>query len=283
MTKSNEPASPSRRHMLLTSSSSISGLLTAAAFGGFSTKAFTAGLLTPTMTEGPFCLDNVANKLLRTDVRTGSISGVTAVGLPLLLTITVSKLDGNGAIAPLRGVYVDIWHCDAYGHYSGEINDGTADLRKEDYLRGYQITDARGVVKFTTIYPGWYPGRTTHIHTRLRTYSGNSVVYDQATQFYFDEILTRKIYSSTAPYISHGLKDTDNASDMIYNGSSDQSDIDHIESNAGSHLMLHLSNNAGSVNASINLVITPSSGIAGLNCPMTGSDTPLKFPGYKPR
>ena len=56
---------------------------------------------------------------------------------------------------------MDIWHADAAGVYSDESVEGTEGLT---YLRGYQVTDANGLVIFKTMFPGWYSGRTVHIH-----------------------------------------------------------------------------------------------------------------------
>ena len=66
------------------------------------------------------------------------------------------------------GAQVDIWHCDALGLYSG-VSDPNADTREQDFLRGFQRTDANGAVQFQTIYPGWYSGRAVHIHFTIRT------------------------------------------------------------------------------------------------------------------
>jgi len=257
----------SRRDMLLMTTKGAAGLLAAVAMGGLSRSAMAAYTLTPTLTEGPFCLDSVANNLLRSDIRTSSVTGTIALGYPMVLTITVSQLAGNGKITPLQGAYVDIWHADTDGNYSGESNFGAADLTAEDYLRGYQITNARGAVKFITIYPGWYSSRTTHIHVRIRTYSGTAAVYDQATQLFFDESMTETIYTSVSPYTDRGLKDTANAADDIFLGASGQSATDGISSDAGDHLMLKLANNGSYVTANINLVIATSEGVASLSCP----------------
>src|SRR5439155_14057363 len=96
-------------------------------------------------------------------------------GLPLYLTVSCSVL-ANGIASPLAGAQIDIWHCNGAGAYSDEAagmgNPNTVGLK---YLRGYQTTAARGIVQFTTIYPGWYTSRTAHIHARVRTYSGTTV------------------------------------------------------------------------------------------------------------
>src|SRR3954447_211313 len=135
-------------------------------------------LATPTVTEGPYWVDE---KLFRSDIRTDPSTGVARTGIPLALTIKVQNLSSSGC-APLSGAYVDIWHCDAKGIYSDESSynpgggTGTVVTTGQKFLRGYQITDDNGRVQFTTIYPGWYSGRTIHIHIRVRTYSGTTVL-----------------------------------------------------------------------------------------------------------
>jgi uncharacterized protein (TIGR03437 family) len=86
----------------------------------------------------------------------------------------------------------------------------------QKFLRGYQITDSNGQVQFTTIYPGWYSGRTIHIHVRVRTYSGATVLGNFMSQIFFDDainnaVMAQSAYSRTTP------RDTTNPTDMIYN------------------------------------------------------------------
>ena len=79
-----------------------------------------------------------------------------------------------GSCAPIAGAMVDIWHTDGYGRYSGFRGQGSdgADTTGETFLRGTQVTDGDGLVEFETIYPGWYPGRTAHIHFKAYTEEG---------------------------------------------------------------------------------------------------------------
>src|ERR1044072_1797122 len=127
---------------------------------------------TPTVTEGPYWVDE---KLFRSDIRTDPANGIARAGIPLTMTINVQNLSG-GACSALEGAYVDVWHCDAKGIYSDEqtynAGGGTGQVNTsgKKFLRGYQITDGNGQGQFTTIYPGWYMGRTIHIHVRARTY-----------------------------------------------------------------------------------------------------------------
>jgi hypothetical protein len=78
---------------------------------------------------------------------------------------------------------VDIWHCDKDGYYSeygGASNPfQTKDMRNEHFLRGRQITDANGLVTYKSIFPGWYQGRSTHIHVHVYTAKGKSVLITQ--------------------------------------------------------------------------------------------------------
>lgn len=163
---------------------------------------------TPSMTEGPYFVDE---KLNRYDIRTDTSTGVVSSGLPMQLGVTVSRID-NGVISPLTGAYVDIWHADAAGRYSDESANGTAGRK---FLRGYQVTNAHGVAKFLTVYPGWYSGRAVHIHAKVRLYTGSQTTYTHNTQFFFDESMTDSVYR-LSPYASRGTRDMLNSRDNIY-------------------------------------------------------------------
>src|SRR5581483_2300256 len=120
----------------------------------------------PQQTAGPYFVDE---KLNRSDIRTDPTDGVVRQGLPLRVVMRVSQMT-TGACAPLAGAIVDLWQCDAVGVYSDvRDEDGLFDTRGKKFLRGYQVTDATGKAEFLTIYPGWYPGRTVHIHFKIRT------------------------------------------------------------------------------------------------------------------
>src|SRR5436190_11060897 len=154
---------------------------------------------TPTVTEGPYWVDE---KLFRSDIRTDPNTGVSRAGVPLTLTINVENV--LGGCSALAGAYVDIWHCDAKGIYSDESTynpgggTGTVNTSGQKFLRGYQITDQNGQVQFTTIYPGWYNGRTIHIHIRVRTYSGATAVGNFVSQIFFDESTNNAVLAETA-------------------------------------------------------------------------------------
>ena len=169
------------------------------------------------MTEGPYWVDE---KLFRSDIRTDPSTGVARAGVPLTLTITVQNL--GSSCTPLQGAYVDIWHCDAKGIYSDEATynpgggTGNVTTTGQKFLRGYQITDSNGQVTFTTIYPGWYSGRTIHIHMRVRTYSGSTVLSNFVTQIFFDDSITNTVLT-LSDYSRTTARDTTNATDNIYN------------------------------------------------------------------
>ena len=130
-------------------------------------------------------------------------------GVPLALTLAVSRT-GAGGCEPVAGAQVDIWHCDADGVYSDE-----GDARGRKFFRGYQITDAHGEVHFVTIYPGWYPGRTVHIHFKIRTQPAARHGFDFTSQLYFDDALTDRVHT-TAPYAARGKRRTRNDDDEIF-------------------------------------------------------------------
>jgi protocatechuate 3,4-dioxygenase beta subunit len=125
-------------------------------------------------------------------------------GLPLTLALTV--VNANTACAAVSGVQVEVWQCDAGGTYS-EYGSGAG----QTFLRGVQTTDANGQVTFTTIYPGWYAGRATHIHVDV--YRSGAIV--KSTQIAFPEDVTRSVYA-TGVYASKGQNSTTNAGDMVF-------------------------------------------------------------------
>ena len=165
----------------------------------------------PEMTEGPYFVDKQMN---RSEIREGR------PGDPLLLALTVFDAT-RGQCRPLQGAVVDIWQCDAKGVYSG-VNDEMQGFRTVDqkFLRGNQTTDAGGAARFTTIYPGWYPGRTVHIHFKIRTKS-EAAAYEFTSQWYFDDKLNDRILAG-APYARPGRRDTLNTTDTLYRNGGDQ-------------------------------------------------------------
>jgi protocatechuate 3,4-dioxygenase beta subunit len=170
----------------------------------------------PEMTLGPYFVDDQLN---RSDIRSDPLEGTISEGIPLSLRINVSEV-GNNSCTPLEGAQVDIWHCDALGVYSG-VSDRSFDTTGQQFLRGYQLTNANGSVQFQTIYPGWYSGRTVHIHFTIRTKGANGQDYQFTSQFFFDDALTDQVFTQQ-PYVSKGQRNTLNSSDNIYNNGGDQ-------------------------------------------------------------
>lgn len=158
-------------------------------------------VLAPEVTEGPYWVD-VREK------RSNVVAGQS--GVPLNLDLYVYRSDDS--CEPEEGAVVDIWHCNASGLYSDEAANGTSG---QTWLRGYQETDSTGKVSFTTIYPGWYSGRTVHIHVRVRTFSGSSTTYNFTTQIFFTEEDSAAVFATT-PYNAHSGRDTTNEEDSIY-------------------------------------------------------------------
>ena len=93
---------------------------------------------------------------------------------------------------------MELWQCNASGHYSG-VRDAQADTTGRKFLRGYQLTDAAGIARFKTIYPGWYPGRAVHVHFMIRTAAPGGGREEFTSQLYFDDALSDRIFAS-APY-----------------------------------------------------------------------------------
>src|SRR5207237_4022543 len=115
---------------------------------------------------------------------------------------------------------IDIWHTNASGVYSAPINTmcnpGNALARTKTFARGIQMTDSKGWAHVNSIFPGWYSGRTTHIHATVRV-NGTEMV---TTQFYFDDALSNSIYKNHASYSRRPVKDTTNVSDSVIGGGS---------------------------------------------------------------
>jgi protocatechuate 3,4-dioxygenase beta subunit len=170
----------------------------------------------PEMTIGPYFVDQQLN---RSDIRTNSADNVLKEGLPLTLHITIASV-GNNSCTPIEGAQVDIWHCDAQGQYSG-VSDRGFETTGQDFLRGYQLAKANGVVQFQTIYPGWYSGRAVHIHFTIRTRTADGQDYQFTSQFFFDDALTDQVHAQE-PYASRGQRDTLNAGDHIFRSGGDQ-------------------------------------------------------------
>lgn len=178
------------------------------------TAIVTECVLTGELTEGPYYLDG---QLVRSDITEG------LPGVPLTLRIGVQDIASCGQLVDAA---VEIWHCDAQGFYSGIAGadpEGGSEAAGDDnadttFLRGIQLTDADGIATFETVYPGWYSGRTVHIHmmvhvdgeivnvtedpdvsssvTRGETYAGERTVH--TGQLFFDDALSEEVFLTEA-------------------------------------------------------------------------------------
>lgn len=152
-------------------------------------------IIKPEQTEGPYFVDE---KLNRSDIRSDPSDGSIKEGVPLQLIFQVSQIS-SGACIPLKDAIVDVWHCDAEGAYS-DVSERRFNTVGKKFLRGYQITDTNGTAQFVTIYPGWYPSRTVHIHFKIRTNSESQVSREFTSQLYFDDAFTDQVYQQP-PYV----------------------------------------------------------------------------------
>ena len=181
-----------------------------------SAKPTASCVLKPQQTEGPYFVDE---KLNRSDIRSDPSDNSVKQGVPLRLAFQVSRIDGSSCV-PVQGAIVDIWQCDALGVYS-DVTDPSFNTVGKKFLRGYQVTDANGTVEFVTIYPGWYPGRTVHIHFKIRTNSASQQSYEFTSQLYFDDALTDQIHAQP-PYAAKGQRTLKNDQDDIFQGGGEQ-------------------------------------------------------------
>lgn len=148
---------------------------------------------------GPFYRDRRDN---RSDIRVDAANGRILPGIPLDLTFSVSRLDGQGC-GRLSGAVVDVWNSGVDGQYS------------ETALRGFQTTDKNGLAAFRTVFPGWYSGRTVHIHFKIRTQPEASTGHEFISELYFADALLDEVHGR-APYNSRGRRTTGNTSDGMF-------------------------------------------------------------------
>jgi len=157
-------------------------------------------IVRPQLTEGPFYVDI---NTIRSDIREDR------KGVLLEINFKVQRISKNTCSA-LKDALVDVWHADANGNYSGVGN-----LSNDKFLRGIQSTDGDGNASFTTIYPGWYYGRTPHIHFKVRSSETSNSAYEFTSQLFFEDGISEKVYKR-APYNSRGIINMPNSSDYIY-------------------------------------------------------------------
>ncbi len=177
------------------SNSSTSPSATTTTTGTTTGSTNSACAVTPTETIGPY---PSVTDIFRSDVRETKTGTV--------LTLTIKVVNVNAGCAAVAAANVEIWQCDATGNYS-EYGTQTA----QTYLRGIQTTNSNGEVTFTTIYPGWYQGRATHIHIEVKT----GGVSRKVTQIAFPESVNNTVYA-TGVYASRGSNPMSNLSDGIF-------------------------------------------------------------------
>jgi protocatechuate 3,4-dioxygenase beta subunit len=222
-------------------------------------------VLTPQAVEGPYYFDP---KLERADITEGG------AGVPLALLLQVVEASD---CAPLSAARIDAWHASAVGYYSGydrQGDDQSISTKGATFLRGTQFTDAKGEVSFATVYPGWYRGRTPHIHFK--------VFLDQKTlvtgQIYFPDALSEFIYENVSPYRERkASRDTTNASDGVLQSSGgDRSTFCNIKEEKDRYV--------ASLIIGIDRTATPSAapGPGGPGGPPPGNPPPGGEPGPSP-
>lgn len=212
-----------RREALLALGAMGAGALYGLRGGGLAVPDDALGascLLQREVTEGPYYLDlDLVRRNIKGDRK----------GTPLTLRFTVVDATTCKAI---QGAAVEIWHADASGEYSGVAGNSG------NYLRGIQKTNANGLARFETIFPGWYRGRTPHIHMKVFV-SGDEV---HTGQVFFRPATLKKVYAQGA-YKTRGQADTSNASDSIYH-------------QAGARALVSLSRKGKSVSSGYNGALT---------------------------
>jgi protocatechuate 3,4-dioxygenase beta subunit len=174
-------------------------------FGSAPAAAGAVGcVLTPEMTEGPYYISGEKLRRNITEGRPGT-----------RLDLRLAVVDAS-TCKPINGAVVDIWHADAAGVYSG-FGSGAS---SRTFMRGVQRTDRNGLAIFRTVYPGWYQGRTVHIHVKV--YVGGTDIH--TGQLFFSDTLTDAVYKR-APYSRRPNRDVRNAEDMIYASGGRQSTL----------------------------------------------------------
>lgn len=185
----------------------------------------------PEQTQGPYWFDVDS---IRTDIREERPGTVLQLALRVQ---DVSACSSDGRATPVSNCVVEIWHCDAGGLYSGfesgSPGAGGASNRRgaattsngsyaagdqeatttDDgtYLRGAQVADSNGIVQFTTIFPGWYPGRSPHIHLKVHL-SRETVL---TSQMYVEDDLATQVYAAS-PYSDRSGRRTANSDDGFF-------------------------------------------------------------------
>jgi protocatechuate 3,4-dioxygenase beta subunit len=258
MSEADQPRVLTRRQALAAGAAGAAGLILSPALGVLGLDAppalASAIALTPEQEEGPFY---VAIEKVRRNIASGQ------AGVPLLLSVAV--LDSTTG-EPIQGAAVDVWQCNALGVYSDEASEQTLG---KTYLRGVQLTDANGRVRFATIYPGHYAGRTTHIHAKVHiagavsdgAYAGGHVSH--TGQILFSDAISTEVYRLD-PYTSDKAKRVLNAADRVYT------------QQGGAQSVLKLARRSGSLakagfSASIALAVDPTATPAAVGVSSAGA------------
>lgn len=216
----------SRREVLAVLGTAGAVWLAGGRFAGAQSNSFHC-LVRPEQTEGPYFVDE---RLHRSDIRSDPTDKRLTPGVPLTVAFQVMWLKA-GECRPLSDAQVDIWHCDARGIYS-DVQDPGFDTTGQKFLRGYQLTDREGTVRFHTIYPGWYPIRTVHIHVKIRTAPVARRRYEFTSQVYFPDDLTDRVHTAL-PYSSKGRRRVRNPHDFIFRDGGDRLMLQPAETNNG--------------------------------------------------
>ena len=190
---------------------------------------------TPSETAGPFPTITPSS-LVRSDIR------LDRTGVAFTIKITIK----NSSCAALSGAIVDIWHCDKDGLYSeyGGTSMQTTNYTAVHFLRGRQTTDANGLVTFTSIFPGWYQGRATHVHVHIYNSAGTSLL---VTQIAFPEGSSSAVVAvnaSTANGYTKGMTGyTYNASDNVFSDDTTGAEIATVSGSvAAGYVLTHTIN-----------------------------------------
>lgn len=178
----------------------------------------------PEVTEGPYYINDEYVRQDQTE---------TQEGVKVLLDVGILDTE---TCEPVSNAFVEIWHANATGVYGGYSGASNA-INTETFLRGGYFTDDAGVVELTTIYPGFYQGRTAHIHAmvhldwaqdengQLQSDTGSLV---HIGQFYFEEDLNDAAFD-VAPYTDNTNRRTLNANDGILQGAIRQGDNPYLD------------------------------------------------------
>lgn len=164
--------------------------------------------LIPQETEGPYPLSAVLSNtaIVRSDITEDR------TGVPL--TVRLRLVDVSNGCQPITtSASVYIWHCDKDGVYSGYSQPG-ANTVGETFLRGVQDVDGNGEVTFTTIYPGWYSGRITHVHFQVFLYSQSTAT--ATSQIAFPLAVTESVYNSALYTRGQNTSVTSFAADNVF-------------------------------------------------------------------